>query len=125
MGKHIRDIFESPVVKEDFEHANKETIREPALSKSDITCIDDALESPELARIRSSIDRLWRTRYVSISCEGYAYNCCELQVKIGNVHTNVIDLIERVKDDSWCRGCYLKKYCFPEHEFPAKQSVHA
>ncbi|MEX2718387.1 MAG: radical SAM protein [Candidatus Sigynarchaeum springense] len=122
-GSHVQFLY--PVVKEDFEHANKETIREPALSKSDITCIDDALDSPELSQIRSSIDRSWRTRYVSISCEGYVYNCCEFQIKIGDIHTNVADLIERVKDDGLCRGCYLRKLCFPEQEFPAKQSVHA
>lgn len=122
-GSNVQFLY--PVTKEDFEHANKETVLDPALSKQDLSCIDEALDSPELATIRASIDRLWRTRYVSLSCEGIVYNCCEFQIKIGDVQTDIAALVERIKDDSACRPCYLKRHCFPEHEFPSTESVHA
>ncbi len=122
-GSNVQFLY--PVIKEDFENANKETVLDPALSKHDVSCIDEALDSPDLTSIRASIDRLWRTRYVSLSCEGIVYNCCEFQVKIGDALTSIGTLVDRVKDDSACKPCYLKKLCFPEHYFPPSEPVHA
>lgn len=122
-GSNVQYLY--PVTREDFEHANKETIIDPVLSRHDLAQVDEALDASAMASIRASIDRLWRTRYVSISCDGIVYNCCEFQVKIGMLDTCMATIIDRVKDDNACKPCSLRKLCFPDHDLPASNPVHA
>ena len=103
-----------PLVKEDVETLDPDSTRPPPLTRADVEELMALLETPEYRDIKENTGEIGLTRYLTISCDGQVYNCCEFQVKIGGMETDVNTLIDRLCNDRLCMACNMKATCFPE-----------
>jgi sulfatase maturation enzyme AslB (radical SAM superfamily) len=103
-----------PLVKEDVEVLDPDSTRPPAMTREDVEELQALLETPEYRDIKENTGEIGLTRYITMSCEGYIYNCCEFQVKIGGLETAMPTLLDRLRNDRLCLPCNMKATCFPE-----------
>jgi sulfatase maturation enzyme AslB (radical SAM superfamily) len=104
-----------PLVKEDVEALDPDSTRPPPLTRADVEELQALLETPEYRDIKDNTGEIGLTRYLTISCEGYIYNCCECQIKIGGLETPISTLLDRLQNDRLCIPCNMKATCFPEN----------